>query len=505
MLQVLALLFEASGLRHWNLAAAVLLLGFWRLPRTWWPVLALTGVVFSLVFPVNAVMRLPAWVAVLVPSCAAMSGAAVLRIKHVLPDAPATVRTMAVLHLAALTAAFSQTLIDVLLSVTGMGVIYSGVHALFQMSVERFVGTFTGVMLVAPALMAWVTRGNEATARRPQRTALRRLLLISVLYLLCAFLARESAAVSEILRLFLLIIVVSLALQEGWRGAVYALLAAAVLVTIQIHMARGTPTTLDSHMFVAVVGALGLLLGASTDEHRAHRREMRRADLLHEQLRMGLAVAAEGNLHRELRERNRIARELHDEFGQSLTAVQTHLTLLRDDFRLLGRVNALETLNVITRGMRSNIGSVLERLRPTVLDELGLFGATQTGSIRQLAEDAGLRYEVHLSGDARWLALLHDAHKLAAYRLVQESITNVVRHAQAAACSVRFRINTRNGQLYLFVDVRDDGIGMRSTRRRGNGLLTMQHRVTALDGQLRIRNLKPGLRIHAMFRQGLTA
>lgn len=501
VLQALAVLFEANGIRHWNLAAAVLLLGFWCLPYRWWPALVITGFAAFLVYPTHATARIPAAVAALVPSVVGLAGAAVLRLSGVSPRAGATIRTMTVLHVAAMVAALSQTLIDLLQTLaSGATVTYSG-QALFQTAVERFVGTFTGVMLLAPALMAWFTRNMRERARG---AVWRTLIPVFLIYVLCTFLARDNIAMSEVLRLLLLVSVIFLAIKEGWRGAVYALLATAVMVTLQVHLNPAAPATLDSHIFVAVVGAMGLLLGASTDEHRFRTRAMRRAELTYEALSMDLALAAEGNLHRELRERNRIARELHDEFGQNLTAVQTQLALLRDDFRALGRVNALESLHVITRGMRSNIGSVLEHLRPAALDELGLYGATQSGSIRRLAEDAGLRYDVHLSGDARWLALLNDTHKLAAYRLVQESITNVVRHAQATCCSIHFRINTRNEHLYLFVDVRDDGIGMRSTRRRGNGLLTMQHRVTALNGLLRIRNLKPGLRIHALFRQSLT-
>ena len=153
--------------------------------------------------------------------------------------------------------------------------------------------------------------------------------------------------------------------------------------------------------------------------------------------------------------------------------------------------------------MRQNLGAVLERLRPAALDELGLFAAIDTGSIRRLAEGANLHFELQLQGDARLLALLEDTHRIAAYRLVQESVTNIVRHAYAHRCTVRLRIERRRQALWLFLDIRDDGIGRGPAPRAGSGLSGMRDRVIALDGRLHLRDRKPGLRVHALLRQAM--
>lgn len=101
----------------------------------------------------------------------------------------------------------------------------------------------------------------------------------------------------------------------------------------------------------------------------------------------------------------------------------------------------------------------------------------------------------------RLLSLLGEAHAIAAYRLAQEAVTNVVRHAHATSCRVRMRAEQRNGKLWLFLDVRDDGIGSTAFLRPGNGLTTMHDRVLALGGRLHLQDLGPGLRLHALLRQ----
>ncbi len=504
LIQCAVLGLTQIGSHHWNIALGVLFLGFWALPLRIWPILTAANVV-SLTLVSPPASGLFFWFcAAVMPSIVAMSGASVLRANGIRKASDVSVKTMATLHLAALLSATLQAATDVSLLWTSGDLQGPSVVSATQVGLNHFIGAFVGIMLLAPLFIAWQTRENRARHRQPLNAGLALYFPIAIVYLCAAYFARNVAGTTEILRLLLLVAAVFFTLKRGWFGAVLAVLITTTMVAAQLHLAN-TDDSLHPQTFIAVLGALCLLLGASIDEHVQQTDALLRADAGSEKLRAELAEAAEGNLHRELRERNRIAAELHDEFGQSLTALQTYLSILRDDFRSLGRVNALETLHVITRGMRQNINTVLERLRPAVLDELGLFGAVDQGAIRRLAEDAGIQYDVQLHGDSRWLARLHDAHLLAAYRLVQESVTNVVRHSHATCCEVRFRINARNGFIHLFVDVRDDGIGMTSTRRRGNGLLTMQHRITALDGRLWIRKRNPGLRLHALLRQSLTA
>jgi signal transduction histidine kinase len=179
-------------------------------------------------------------------------------------------------------------------------------------------------------------------------------------------------------------------------------------------------------------------------------------------------------------ERRRIARELHDEAGQILTAVKIELDLdgRKEASEMVGR--ALSQVRVL-----SNL------LRPTVLDDLGLLPA-----LRALTEDFGRRARIaaELSCPETLPVLAPDA-QVAIYRVVQEALTNVARHAQAQHARVRLQLEPRT----VRVRVEDDGHGVRGEITPHLGLLGMRERVTALGGTLTVEPAPgTGLRVEAV-------
>ncbi|MEO5618453.1 MAG: sensor histidine kinase [Candidatus Eisenbacteria bacterium] len=164
-------------------------------------------------------------------------------------------------------------------------------------------------------------------------------------------------------------------------------------------------------------------------------------------------------------ERRRIARELHDEAGQVLTAVKIELDLegRRDASEMVGRALA-------------QVRDLSNLLRPTVLDDLGLLPA-----LRALVDDFGRRARVEARLDAPEGAMSLPADiEVAIYRVVQEALTNVARHSGARRVSVRFTADPK----WVRVRVEDDGQGVRGELTPHLGLLGMQERVTALGGTL---------------------
>jgi signal transduction histidine kinase len=166
-------------------------------------------------------------------------------------------------------------------------------------------------------------------------------------------------------------------------------------------------------------------------------------------------------------ERRKIARELHDEAGQVLTAVKIELDLE-------GRVRASE---MIGRAL-SQVRDISNLLRPRVLDDLGLLPA-----LRALADDFGrrTRIEITLECDPPLLRLPDDI-QVVIYRVVQEALTNVARHAQAHRVHISLSVDAERIRLA----VRDDGHGTRGESTPHLGLLGIHERVSALGGTLRI-------------------
>jgi PAS domain S-box-containing protein len=184
-------------------------------------------------------------------------------------------------------------------------------------------------------------------------------------------------------------------------------------------------------------------------------------------------------------ERRRLSRELHDEAGQMFTVLKVKLGLLcqklsPEDAALRER---LEELMALTDTTGNQIREVARSLRPPVLDTLGLGGGLEE-LCREFAQLSGLII------DYRGVETpsLSEATMTCSYRVVQEALTNVAKHAQAKRVEVRLAVD--DGQLCL--SVTDDGKGYDATAsQNGLGLEGMRERVDLLGGQLDIK-VEPG-------------
>ncbi len=148
--------------------------------------------------------------------------------------------------------------------------------------------------------------------------------------------------------------------------------------------------------------------------------------------------------------------------------------------------------------MRRALHRLLDDLRPAVLDEFGLLRALDEGPIRDLLNAAGVAYHTELHGDPR---LLDDDTRTVIYRLVQESATNAVKHAQADMFQLRLRIGERQGVAMALLDIRDNGIGLPTRMPRGGrGMQGMRDRVTSLGGLFRVRPESQGVHLRILLR-----
>lgn len=240
---------------------------------------------------------------------------------------------------------------------------------------------------------------------------------------------------------------------------------------------------------LAIVGVVVTMHRVRVNAVKKRNRELIRLHDQREKARQELARAYDRLRHLTRRleaakedERRHIARELHDELGPALTAVIINLHLIRQNpatavERVADTIDLADCLLDQVRDLSLD-------LRPPLLDELGLVPALR-GYIETEAKRAGISIDVVELGS---VSDLPNEVEIAAFRLVQEAVTNVIRHAQAGKVSVIVR--KENGTLEL--RVKDDGKGfdVDSTLAgpAGNalGLLGMQERVQNLGGELRI-------------------
>ena len=235
------------------------------------------------------------------------------------------------------------------------------------------------------------------------------------------------------------------------------------------------------------------LVSSGLREKESLRRER---DLLEKQVRDRTASLAELATHlQNVREDERgyLARELHDELGALLTAAKLDVARLKS--RLAGNLpEASERLEHLTSTLNSGIAlkrRIVEDLRPSSLSHLGLVASLEILA-REFEERSGLTVTTSLE-----TVELGGAAQLTVYRLVQESLTNMTKYANATQAEIRLE----NFDGYVAVEVRDNGKGFNTTNVSpgSHGLAGMRHRVEAAGGRLTVTSAAgTGTRISAV-------
>jgi two-component system sensor histidine kinase UhpB len=197
-------------------------------------------------------------------------------------------------------------------------------------------------------------------------------------------------------------------------------------------------------------------------------------------------------------ERRRIALELHDETGQNLTALLVHTELLHQRFQVLPQTTRAEDthkyieegllqLTKLTQNTLENIRILAQQLRPSVLDDLGLLAAFRW-LVADCAERLHIMVDLHVEGIKDGVHTLPPDYETALFRIAQESLTNIARHAQTHNAILTLRQDT--SQVYL--QIQDRGCGCNPEQlRKGMGIFGMRERATLPGGTLTI-NTHPG-------------
>ncbi len=206
-------------------------------------------------------------------------------------------------------------------------------------------------------------------------------------------------------------------------------------------------------------------------------------------------ILLEGNrflIHKSLavqeEERRSLARELHDELGQCTTAIQADAEIIHELSQQRDKkieTSARAILDVSAR-IYDVVHSMMQRLRPSVLDDLGLVAALQEEIDAWRNRHPDVDCQLITAGN---LSELGEAINITVYRIVQESLTNVARHAGASEVVIQVSYDIKGKPPHLLVSISDDGKGTEPDMRgRGLGLIGMRERIEALSGHFTIRS-----------------
>jgi signal transduction histidine kinase len=188
----------------------------------------------------------------------------------------------------------------------------------------------------------------------------------------------------------------------------------------------------------------------------------------------GLRALSQRLVETQEQERKSLSRELHDEVGQVLTALKVQLGQAA---ALAPNQHVSHAADLVERSLQT-VRQMARGLRPAMLDDLGL-GPALKWLARDVSKNVGLEVEVDLEGE---LAELDEPRRTCVYRVVQEALTNSVKHSQASKVRVVLHESPRE----LVLTVQDNGKGASPTKSEGIGLLGMRERIEEFGGEFAI-------------------
>ncbi|PHM29192.1 signal transduction histidine-protein kinase/phosphatase UhpB [Xenorhabdus budapestensis] len=273
--------------------------------------------------------------------------------------------------------------------------------------------------------------------------------------------------------------IILLAFRYGWQGA----LLGTLLNSVALIAARGDVSNMEiTDLLLSLLAQTltGILLGMAVQRQRdlntQLKRELHRNHSLSRQL-----VKAEESVRRE------IARELHDEIGQNITAIRTQANIIQRVEVTSTIVNCAKTIELLSLNIYDTTKMLLSRLRPKILDDLGLKEAIEQLLRDMEFEALGISVEIQWEVDSDTvIEQLSDATKATLYRLCQEALNNALKYSQADSIKLHFSIKEMIRLL-----IKDNGIGCKiEDHTKGFGLRGMRERVQALGGNFSIHSEK---------------
>jgi signal transduction histidine kinase len=300
--------------------------------------------------------------------------------------------------------------------------------------------------------------------------------------------------------------------QRAWRDVALIALCTLLFAMASVHFDFGETLSAwtqprEKYQLDELPGVL-LVIASGMAWFALRRTRDARMELARRRAAEGELVAALSEIQRLERanskiseeERRHLARELHDELGQYLNAIKLDAIDLRDHHSAASADAQRRSTSIIAivDRLQATVGDMVRRLRPPGLDELGLAAAIEDcidGWRRRLP---AVHFDLHVTDES---ADLGESRNMALFRVIQEALTNIAKHAQARHVAIRLDSGVPGSPVHgpIVLQVNDDGVGVPAVApRTGAGLVGMRERIETLGGVFEARNDVPrGFRIRA--------
>jgi glucose-6-phosphate-specific signal transduction histidine kinase len=490
---------------HWFLPAGLRFAVLWLEPPRrwgWYAVADAAAIVFWRLLGSEAPGGSALLFAALLPWCSHALAVALTRSRGVYaaPESPARMgKLLAAMLLAAALNATVQS---------GSALIEARIGASDWLAsgFTHLIGHYVGMLVLVPIALQLLQPGSHGHDWR--RMVLELFLTFVPLFALMALLLHLKSVAALYAGVLVLFPTMLLAFRHGWRGAAWALTATSLALYVGLLNSQTRIAGEVLQLFLAIVGSIALLLGAAIGALRRVYVALIERNRQDQAANARLADQTEAlrDLSRRLvrardDEQRRLAYELHDELGQSVAALGTRLSLMLRKTEDPEQIAALRSQRELVQRIQVSIREVLQGLRPAILDRFGLEAALREGPIQRLLADAGVGFEVDITGPVERVG--SDTGS-AVYRICQEAATNCVKHAQAWNFRLQLDVAPAwGGDLEVHLRLEDDGRGFdhaASERESlGGGLRGIRDRVLALAGEYRCESGAAGTRHLAWF------
>lgn len=379
-----------------------------------------------------------------------------------------------------------QKLLMLLAAVMGSTILHAVclIHWLDVSLSEMLLTTFTGGVLLTPfiyLLYEYLKQQNLQTLLPTEHITppLRTSLLIWCSLFFAIGISIQLMLTPEIERLLLIFIFlpnVFMAYRFGWQGGVLATLLGSVLLIATRHASGSEYNPMELKLFLSIQALLSLGLGIAVSRQQ---QLVERLERYRNQLERELDTRrqlTERLVHTEEQVRKDIARELHDEIGQNITAIQIQAAIVNKTTDSPVSLQSVQKITHLSQRIHQATRQLLHQLRPPVLDEMSLKDALTHLAQEFSFAERGIEFELNYQLNDRQLS---DTVVFTFYRLVQELLNNINKHAQAK--TIQVSLQPGENQMMTLI-VKDDGIGMPEQTGGGFGLRGIEERVRALGG-----------------------
>ena len=360
-------------------------------------------------------------------------------------------------------------------------------------------GDLVGILLVLPlcVITLELVRNNVYI---PYQSLLLIIISLIVALIFAGIVLANKPEVAYHIQLLAFIPIVYLAYRYGWAGVSLGIIGINILVVVTNMFVIDFEAILSTQFYLIILSMTGLLLGAAISQQKEIDISLKATnkELNNVITQLSQQVDKNAKLARKVvsiqeSERKMISRELHDDVGQSITALKTHLTVVRKLCTDAIVEPALDAIDEIADAIYGSVYHLMHLLRPRVLDDLGFEAALTGENFRFVLSNAGIEFNPNIEGD---IGLLNEELKLAIYRITQECINNAIKYSDAKQLTLNLHVTDLQIDLYIS----DDGVGFNAMgERTGSGIQGIDDRVTALAGSYHLISSDEGTFHHVQF------